>query len=309
MNLFDKVKKILKNPLFIIVFLNNRGIHLLKDEKYLKIRYKATFGKKLNLENPQTFNEKLQWLKLYDRKPEYTKMVDKYEVKKYVENLVGKEYIIPTLGIYNTWEEIKFEELPNEFAIKCTHDSGSVVICKNKDSFNKNKARKKIEKALKRNFYINGREWPYKNVKPRIIIEKYMKNEDEEELKDYKLFCFNGKPEIILVCSERYSSSNMCETWFDEDWNLMDIIEGNHRVDKNIKAPQSFKKMKYLASQLSKNIPFVRIDFYEVNSKIYFGEMTFFPASGFEKFDPKEWDKKLGKMIDLEKIEEGENEK
>ena len=184
-----------------------------------------------------------------------------------------------------------------------------IFIIKDKNTIHYSHIENGIEKLLKENLYNYSREWPYKNVKPRIIIEKYMKNEDEEELKDYKLFCFNGKPKIILVCSERFSSSNMCETWFDEDWNLMDIIEGNHRVDKNIKPPQSFKKMKYLASQLSKNIPFVRIDFYEVNSKIYFGEMTFFPASGFEKFEPKEWDKKLGEMIDLEKIKEGENEK
>ena len=284
---------------------------MLSDKTYLKIMYFYHMKKRLNFGNVTTFNEKLQWLKLHDRKEIYTTMVDKYEVKKYVADLIGGEYVVPTYGIYESYNEIDFDVLPNQFVLKVTHYGGSrgVFIIKDKNTIHYSHIENGIEKLLKENLYNYSREWPYKNVKPRIIIEKYMKNEDEEELKDYKLFCFNGKPKIILVCSERFSSSNMCETWFDEDWNLMDIIEGNHRVDKNIKPPQSFKKMKYLASQLSKNIPFVRIDFYEVNSKIYFGEMTFFPASGFEKFEPKEWDKKLGEMIDLEKIKEGENEK
>ena len=288
-----------------------RILNMLSDKTYLKIMYFYHMKKRLNFENVTTFNEKLQWLKLHDRKEIYTTMVDKYEVKKYVADLIGGEHVVPTYGIYESYNEIDFDVLPNQFVLKVTHYGGSrgVFIIKDKNTINYSNIENEIEKLLKENLYNYSREWPYKNVKPRIIIEKYMKNEDEEELKDYKLFCFNGKPKIILVCSERFSSSNMCETWFDEDWNLMDIIEGNHRVDKNIKPPQSFKKMKYLASQLSKNIPFVRIDFYEVNSKIYFGEMTFFPASGFEKFEPKEWDKKLGEMIDLEKIKEGENEK
>lgn len=288
-----------------------RILNMLSDKTYLKIMYFYHMKKRLNFGNVTTFNEKLQWLKLHDRKEIYTTMVDKYEVKKYVADLIGGEYVVPTYGIYESYNEIDFDVLPNQFVLKVTHYGGSrgVFIIKDKNTINYSNIENEIEKLLKENLYNYSREWPYKNVKPRIIIEKYMKNEDEEELKDYKLFCFNGKPKIILVCSERFSSSNMCETWFDEDWNLMDIIEGNHRVDKNIKPPQSFKKMKYLASQLSKNIPFVRIDFYEVNSKIYFGEMTFFPASGFEKFEPKEWDKKLGEMIDLEKIKEGENEK
>lgn len=304
------MKKIFKNPQRIILYLMSLGcFNFLSDMNFLKLKYMLIFKRKLNLNNPKTFNEKLQWLKLYDRKKEYISMVDKYEVKKYVIEKIGREYVIETFGIYNNWNEINFEKIPNKFVIKCTHDSGGVIICKDKSCFNYDEAKKKINKFLKRNYYWDGREWPYKNVKPRIIIEKYMKNENEEELKDYKLFCFNGKPKIILVCSERFSSSNMCETWFDEDWNWMNITEGNHRVDKNIKVPQSFKKMKYLASQLSNNIPFVRVDFYEVNGKIYFGEMTFFPASGFEKFKPKEWDKKLGDMLDLKKIKEEKNEK
>lgn len=286
-------------------------LNMLSDKSYLKIMYFYHIKKRLDFENVTTFNEKLQWLKLHNRKEIYTTMVDKYEVKKYVADLIGDEYIVPTYGVYESYNEIDFNILPNQFVLKVTHYGGSngVFIIKDKSTINYSELENKIVKLLKKNLYNYSREWPYKNVKPRIIIEKYMKNENEEELKDYKLFCFNGKPKIILVCSERFSSSNMCETWFDEDWNWMNITEGNHRVDKNIKVPHSFKEMKYLASQLSNNIPFVRVDFYEVNGKIYFGEMTFFPASGFEKFTPKEWDKKLGDMIDLKKIKEEKNEK
>lgn len=274
-------------------------LKLLPDYIFLQIKYRYKFNKKLDLKKPQTFNEKLQWLKLYDRNPEYTKMVDKYEVKKYVANIIRKEYIIPTIRIYDKFEDIDFETLPNQFVIKCTHDSGGLVICEDKTKLEINEARKKINKSLKRNYYYVGREWPYKNVKPRIIVEKYMENNSGEEIIDYKLFCFNGVPRIILVCSERFSSKNMCETWFDEDWNYLDITENNHRTDKTIKCPINFDEMKILARKLSDGIPFLRCDFYEVNEKIYFGELTFFPASGFEKFEPNEWDKKLGDMLEL----------
>ena len=301
----NKIIELIKNPLYLIVFLNNRNLLNISDEKYLKIRYRATFGKKLNLKNPQTFNEKLQWLKLYDRKPEYTKMVDKYEVKKYVEKLIGKEYIIPTLGIYNTWEEIKFEELPNEFVIKCTHDSGSVVICKNKDSFNKNKARKKIEKALKRNFYINGREWPYKNVKPRIIIEKYIEEMNSNSVKDYKLFVFNGKVKSSFIVTER-DTGNPKFTFFDKDKKFIDIKQCGAENDPSLEMPKQYDEMVKIAEKLAKATIQVRVDFYIINNKIYFGELTFFDSSGFGKFEPEEWDLKLGEMLELpnEKSEE-----
>lgn len=289
---YAKIKK-------LIVFLAGVDILKIPDKQFLKWNYEIKMSKKLDLENPQTFNEKLQWLKLYDRNPEYTKMVDKYEVKKYVANIIRKEYIIPTIRIYDKFEDIDFETLPNQFVIKCTHDSGGLVICEDKTKLEINEARKKINKSLKRNYYYVGREWPYKNVKPRIIVEKYMENNSGEEIIDYKLFCFNGVPRIILVCSERFSSKNMCETWFDEDWNYLDITENNHRTDKTIKCPINFDEMKILARKLSDGIPFLRCDFYEVNEKIYFGELTFFPASGFEKFEPNEWNKKLGDMLEL----------
>ena len=263
------------------------------------MRYKAKMGCKLNLENPVLFNEKLQWLKIHDHNPIYTTFVDKYEVKDYVKNIIGEEYIIPTLGVYDKFDEIDFDTLPNQFVIKCTHDSGGIVICKDKNTLDIDAARKKINHYLKRKFFYENREWPYKNVKPRIIIEKYMQNSNNTELIDYKLFCFNGNPKITLCCSERFSSSNMCETWFDENWNLLDIVENHHRIDKSIKCPTNFELMKSLANKLASDIAFLRVDFYEINGKVYFGELTFYPASGYERFEPEEWNKKLGDMINL----------
>ncbi len=301
MVMLERILFYIKHPKDILLKLDNLRIIKIPDKTYLKIKYKLKIGKKLDIENPKTFNEKLQWLKLHDRKDIYTTMVDKYEVKKYVANIIGEEYIIPTLGIYEKWEEIDFDKLPNQFVIKCTHDSGGVIICKDKNDFNMKKAKKKICKLLGHNYFYYGREWPYKNVKPRIIIEKYMEDKYKKELKDYKLFCFNGKTEIILVCSERFSSDNMCKTWFDKEWNILHIIENNHRVDSSIKRPKKLDEMIEKANILSKKIPFIRVDFYEINEKIYFGELTFFPSSGFEKFEPQEWNRKFGDMIELPK--------
>lgn len=179
----DIIKEIIKNPKTIIYILNNKKIITLPDKAFIKLKYKDKFGKKINLNNPQTFNEKLQWLKLYDRNPEYTKMVDKYEVKKYVASIIGEEYIIPTLGVWNKFEDIDFNKLPDQFVLKCTHDSGGLVICKDKSKLDINEAKKKIEKSLKINYYYLSREWPYKNVKPQIIAEKYMVDESRNRVK------------------------------------------------------------------------------------------------------------------------------
>lgn len=298
-----KLKYYLLNPSKLVLrIMNSKFSRILADKTYLKIYFKCKMGYKLNLKNPQTFNEKLQWLKLYDRNPEYTKMVDKYEVREYIKEKIGEEYLIPLIGVYDKFDDIDFDELPNQFVIKCNHDSGGLVICKDKDKLNIEETRKKINKSLKRNYYYSGREWPYKNVKPRIIIEKYMEDSNKSDLIDYKLFCFNGIPKIVLVCSERFSSSNMCETWFDMNWKLIDMTESGHRVDSTISKPKQLKKMVELSKKLSKNIPFIRVDWYEIGDKLYFGELTFYPASGFEKFEPKEWNKKIGDMLSIDKL-------
>ena len=267
------------------------------DYIYLKLIYRVQMHEKLNLINPQTFNEKLQWLKLYDRKKVYTTMVDKYEVKEYVANIIGEKYIIPTLGIYNSFNEINFKELPNQFVIKCTHDSGGGVIVKDKSNLNIKLAKKKINKCLKKNYFYNGREWPYKNVKPKIIIEKLLEYDTNKELLDYKFFCFNGNVKVILVCSDR--ATNLKETFFNKDWKRLDLKRKNHEVDLRIQKPDNLKKMIELSERLAKNISFIRVDFYNINGKIYFGELTFYPASGLEKFEPEKWDVKLGEWIKL----------
>ena len=300
----NKLSKFIKSPLLLFVFLSNRGINLLNDKTYLKIRYYATFKKFLNLKNPQTFNEKLQWLKLNDRKDIYTKMVDKYEAKSYVSKIIGNKYIRPTLGIYNNFDEIDFNKLPNQFVIKCTHDSGGLVIVTDKSKLDIEKAKKKLNKSLKRNYYYPGREWPYKNVKPRIIIEKYMKDNKNNSMRDYKFFCFNGNPYCILVCSDR--DIDLKETFYDLEWKVMRLKRPNHKLDNSIEKPHNFEKMIEFSKKLSSKISFLRVDFYEINGNLYFGELTFYPASGFGKFEPEEWDLKLGNLIDLSLVSKNE---
>lgn len=307
-----KINTMLHTPrIFMKKFESSLFFKLLPDKLALKIQYKNRFLRPLNLKNPQTFNEKLQWLKLYNRKPEYSKMVDKYEAKKYVASIIGEEYIIPTYGVYNSFEEIDFDALPNQFVLKCTHGSGDVVICKDKATLDIAAAKKKLTKSLKTNYYKIGREWPYKNVKPRIIVEKYMEdiplstssensNLLEVGLTDYKTYCFNGKPKMMLIASGRFSSQQTRFDYFDEDFNWLDLEWGNPRSEEQPKRPQLFEEILKLASLLSKNIPHVRVDFYVNGSQIYFGELTFFDGGGFTPFTPEEWDYTIGSWIELE---------
>lgn len=269
---------------------------LIPDSLYLKHRFKKNMGYKLDLKHPTTFNEKIQWLKLHDRKPEYTTMVDKYAAKEYVSERVGSEYIIPTLGVWNHFDDIDFDKLPNQFVLKCTHDSGGLVICKDKSQLNLTAAKEKLEASLKHNYYWSGREWPYKNVPPRIIAEQYM----ADDLRDYKMFCFDGAPRMTLVCSERFTEEGLKEDFYDEAWNHLSIRRpGHENASFRVERPKQYELMKTLAEKLSEKIPFSRIDFYEIDEKVYFGEITFYPASGFEGFTPDEWDLKLGNWIKL----------
>lgn len=280
----NKIIKYVKNPNNILIYLDNKNVLKLPDNIYLKLLYKKILNKKLNLKEPQTFNEKLQWLKLNDRKDIYTKMVDKYEVKEYVSEKIGQEYIIPTLGIYDKIEDIDFNKLPNQFVMKCTHDSGSTIICKEKNKFDKEKAKNKINKSLKQNFYKAFREWPYKNVKPRIIVEQYMDDNNVGGLIDYKIYAFNGKCDYLMACCDRMKGETKF-LYYDREWNFIkkfsydgmkygDIIE--------IPKPKNLDKMFEYATILSKDIPFVRVDFYEIEGNLYFGELTFYPNAGFE---------------------------
>lgn len=301
--MLDKIIRYTKNPRKLIITLAEKGIIILPDFIFLKLVYKEKMGKTLDLKNPKTFNEKLQWLKLHDRKEIYSTMVDKYEVKGYVAKKIGQEYMIPTLGIYDKFEDIDFNKLPNQFVLKCTHDSGGVYICTDKTKMKKDEVKEIIKKSLKKNYYLHNREWAYKNIKPRIIAETYMKDGKTKTLNDYKLFCFHGKVETILVCSNRNKHFKNTD-FYDKNWNLMPFTRKNHKNNKNgIEKPKNLDKMIEIAEILSKDIPFIRVDLYEINNQVYFGELTLYPSGGFEGFKPEEWDKKLGDILKINRME------
>ena len=275
-----------------------------RDESFLKLYYWAYMGKCLNLRNPQTFTEKIQCLKLHhSRDALFTTMVDKYAVKKYVSNIIGDKYIIPTLGVWNTPEEIEFDKLPNKFVLKVTHDSGGISICRDKNTFDKNKAIKKLRSALNRDFYNVTREWPYKNVPRRIIAETYIEDSvvpNSEYLTDYKFYCFNGKPTYCQVIRDR--GSNETIDFYDMNWKHMPFVGLKEFISNGltpVEKPAKLDEMIMIAEKLSNGILFSRIDVYAVNQKVYFGEITFFPSSGIGRFSPSNWDKELGNLIQL----------
>lgn len=299
--MYKKILRVIKQPSLILLKLDKMNIIRLSDKKFLEYRFLSEMGYKLNLKNPQTFNEKLQWLKLYDRNPKYTQMVDKYEVREYIKEKIGEEYLIPLLGVYDKFEDIDFDKLPKQFVIKCNHDSGGLVICKDKSKLNIDEVRKKINRSLKSNYYYSGREWPYKNVKPKIIIEKYMEDKETKELIDYKLYSFNGKVDYVMACFDRFNGGTKF-IYFDKNWNIKREFsnDGMKYGDKiTLKKPKCLNKMFEFASLLSKDIPFVRVDFYEVNGKLYFGELTFYPSSGFDNTRPEKISKYLNDMLEI----------
>lgn len=292
----------IKFPWRFVLSLNNNGFgKVIPDRIFLKCSFLERMSYKLDLKNPQTFNEKLQWLKLYNRNPIYTTMVDKYTVKQYVAKIIGDEYIIPTIGVWDKFDDIDFASLPSQFVLKCTHDSGGIVICTDKNKLNIQQTKEKINRSLATNYYLLGREWPYKNVKPKIIAEKYMIDESGYELKDYKFMCFDGRVECVFTCTERFSDSGIKVTFFDCNWERLPFIRHYPASNKTISKPKQFNKMIELAKKLSEGIPFVRIDLYEIDNQIYFGEITLYPGNGMEKFTPHEWDYRLGSLIKLPK--------
>ncbi len=268
------------------------------DEKFLKKKFQVVTGETLNLEHPQSFNEKVQWLKLYDRNPVYTTLVDKYEVKNYVADRIGLQYIIPTLGVWNNFDEIDFEKLPDQFVLKCTHDSGGVVICRDKNDTDWHNARRLIDRSLKRNYFYRGREWPYKNVTPRIIAEQYMTDESKTELKDYKIFCFNGEPKLIQVDFGRFDVHK--RNLYTTEWDYLEAsIKYPNDPAVQIPCPVKLREMLETARKLSEGIPHARVDLYSVKDKIYFGELTLHHGSGTEKFTPAELGRQMGDWLVL----------
>jgi len=298
-----KIKNLLHNPLIILESLGHRGFfNWMDDETYLKMIYRARMHKKLDLNNPQTFNEKLQWLKLHDRKPEYTQLVDKYKVRKYIADTIGEQYLIPLLGVWDKFDDIDFNKLPNQFVLKCTHDSGGLVICRDKSKLDIVKARKKLNTCLNQNYYWGGREWPYKNVKPRIIAEKYMVDKSGAELKDYKFFCFNEETFFLYVSQGLENHDTASISFYDLNGKPMPFKRTDYRsLAGSIKMPVNFEKMKVLANEYASTIgsPFLRVDMYEINEMIYFSEFTFTPCAGMLPFEPPEYDKILGEKLEI----------
>lgn len=290
----------LSDPIHIIEALNEKGFHwLFSDKMFLKMIYKNRFHRELDLENPVCFTEKLQWIKLYDHDPVYTVMVDKYACKEFVASIVGEEYIVPLIGVWDSFDEIDFSGLPERFVLKCTHDSGGTVICKDKKTLDIEKARVKIRKSLKKNYYYHSREWPYKNVKPRIIAEPYLEDKKDGELRDYKFFTFGGEPKYLYIAQGRGKKGRTYSDFYDMDFNHLDLRIDHENSPEPPHKPENFELMKALARKLSAGTKAIRVDFYEVDGKVYVGELTLFHCSGFVPFRPEKWDKIWGEHLKL----------
>ncbi len=285
-------------------------LRFIPDEAFLRLMYRVRMSEKLDLDNPKTFNQKLQWLKLYDRKDIYSSLVDKYEVKKYVSSLIGDEYVVDTYGIYDKFSDIDFNRLPQSFAIKCTHDSGGLYVCRNKQEFDLELAKKKISRSLRLNYYWVGREWPYKNVIPRIMVEKYLEQNlnnnseiDKNGLIDYKFYCFNGVPKFLYISQglEKHETARI--DFLSCEWERMPFSRRDYRHFEKLPArPSKLDEMKRIAEILSKGISFVRVDFYYVKNHIFFSELTLFPGSGYTKIYPEQYDACIGEMLNLDMV-------
>ena len=303
MSLNTKIKKAFKfifNSDYRYLVLAGRGKKAnVPDEKFLKRMYKIQMGKELNLESPKAYTEKLQWLKLFDHREIYSTMVDKYAVKEYVKEKIGEEYLVPLLGVWDRTEDIDFSKLPEKFVLKTTHDSGGIVVCKDKSKLDTEKAKKKLEGFRTRNYYGQNRAWPYKNVPHRIIAEKYMEDSEYKEHRDYKFFTFGGEPKVLYIAQGRGTGKETVADFFDMEYNHLPFTIDHNMAKVPPKKPENFLLMQQLARILAKGTPQLRVDFYEVDGKVYFGEMTFFHCSGMEAFHPEEWDYTFGSWVSL----------
>lgn len=301
-----KLTRLIENPyrifssLAALMFFN-----WLPDKIYIQLMFRSQVGTHLDLNAPKTFNEKLQWLKLYDRRPEYTIFVDKYRVREHIAKTIGNQYLIPLLGVWEDPEDIDFDSLPEQFVLKCNHNSGTgMCICKDKSKLDIAKVKAELKKGLRENYYLHGREWPYKDVPRRIIAEKYLKDsENTDGLTDYKIYCFNGRAKMVMIASDRFSEAQTRFDYFDKDYHWLDLEWGNPRSVEPPPKPALYEKMWEVAEILSAGFPQIRVDLYVCNGNIYFGELTFFDGSGMEKFKQEDWDRKLGDWIDLSLVD------
>ncbi len=295
-----KIGRFLADSDYRFVVLASRGyLGRLSAEKFLKRMYSIRMGRVLNLEQPTTYTEKLQWLKLYDHRPEYAVMVDKYAAKQYVADKIGQEYVVPLLGVWDRAEDIDFDALPERFVLKTTHDSGTYIVCKDKSKLDIPAAKKRLSQCLKRKYYNCNQEWPYKNVKPRIIAEEYMEDSRCGELRDYKFFTFGGEPKVLYIAQGRGKGEPTVADFFDMEFNHLPFTIDHDMAPTPPEKPENFQLMKQLAAKLSQGTPQLRVDFYEVDGKVYFGEMTFFHCSGMEAFHPEQWDRTFGDWVIL----------
>lgn len=301
----EQLKRLLtKDGIYWVIYVGLRDLNLMRflnDEQYTKLTYRVQMGEKLNLAEPKKYNEKLQWLKLYDHNPIYSTIVDKFAVKEYVSKLIGEQYVIKTLGVWDNFDEIDFDALPVQFVLKTTHGGGNtgVVICRDKNTFDIAAAKDKLNKSLKKDAYLVSREWPYKNVPRRIIAEEYMEDKKTGELRDYKFFCFDGEPKALFVASERQKRDEPCFDFFDTDYNHLDLRCSHPLADIPPEKPDSFAEMLELARVLSKGFPHVRVDLYDINGKPFFGELTLYHWEGLMPFYPEEWNNKFGSWLNL----------
>lgn len=272
------------------------------DETYLRWMFWARIGTRLNLEDPQSFNEKLQWLKLHNRKPEYTVMVDKYRVRDYVVQIIGAEYLIPLLGVWDDPEEIDFSSLPEQFVLKCSHNSGlGMCICKDKGKLDIPRVKRELRRGLQQDYYLTGREWPYKNVPRKIICEQYMKDGKTEGLTDYKFYCFGGEVRMVMLATNRFVVGKTKFDYFDRAFHHLPFTLGGPNSEIPPEKPEHFDRMVEIAQILSKGMPHVRVDLYLSDGYIYFGELTFFDGSGFDQIEPVEWDYKIGEWLEIDR--------
>ena len=300
-----KVKNYIKHPSKILLHYLHSTRTLWSDKAYIKIKYRLLNGTWPDLKNPQSFNEKLNWLKIHDRNSRYTLLADKYKVKEIVSDLTNNQLLTAKcLGVWDHADQIEFSKLPSRFVLKCTHDSGSMVICKDKSTLDIEKTKKKMEEGLDRDFYLFSREWPYKNIEKRIIAEEYIEPDSGDTLRDYKFWCFNGEPKLMYVTNK---IGEIYENFYDMDFKPVNIEHGSPRYIPEFEKPCGFEKMKKFAKTLSHGIPFVRIDFWNVKDKVYFGEFTFYDWAGFMPFNNKDQDIELGSWINLSAIKNDSN--
>lgn len=292
----NKLTMFFKNPKLLLFSLMAKTSHLWPDKLYVRLLYWIHVGGGINYSKPATFNQKMNWSKIYDRNPLYTELADKYKVKQYVKDRLGEKAVVPCYGVWKCFDNIDFANLPARFVLKCTHDSSGAIICRDKGTFDYDGAKKRVNRSLATNYYWTLREWPYKNIPHRIIADEFLDDGSGHELQDYKFWCFNGEPRVMYITNK---GKHVYENFYDMDFRPLDINHGFERRQPEYLRPAGFELMKEYAAKLSEGMPFVRIDFFEVNGHVYFGEFTFYDWAGLKPFKTLEWDKEIGRWIKL----------